>query len=138
MEDLLENNWNIVRFLPRAASCQSYFLVIVSGEPPAAATPRRAAPWTWLASGQGVPWPHTVRGRGRPRLCPRLQPLAAAPARVTEGPTFLPQDLCVCTNGDCRNKPRMEGIRRSRNQLPTGWPVRLNCWCNKALRLIWA
>lgn len=41
MEDLLENNWNIVRFLPRAASCQSYFLVIVSGEPPAAATPRR-------------------------------------------------------------------------------------------------
>lgn len=47
MEDLLENNWNIVRFLPRAASCQSYFLVIVSGEPPAAATPRRAAPWTW-------------------------------------------------------------------------------------------
>lgn len=34
VEDLLENNWNIVQFLPQAASCQSYFLMIVSGEPP--------------------------------------------------------------------------------------------------------
>ncbi|KAM8817888.1 DNA polymerase epsilon catalytic subunit A isoform 4-T4 [Rhynchonycteris naso] len=30
VEDLLENNWNIVHFLPQAASCQSYFLMIVS------------------------------------------------------------------------------------------------------------
>lgn len=30
VEDLLENNWNIVQFLPQAASCQSYFLMIVS------------------------------------------------------------------------------------------------------------
>ncbi|ELK14231.1 DNA polymerase epsilon catalytic subunit A [Pteropus alecto] len=30
VEDLLENNWNVVRFLPQAASCQSYFLMIVS------------------------------------------------------------------------------------------------------------
>lgn len=33
VEDLLENNWNIVQFLPQAASCQGYFLMIVSGEP---------------------------------------------------------------------------------------------------------
>lgn len=32
VEELLENNWNIVQFLPQAASCQSYFLMIVSGE----------------------------------------------------------------------------------------------------------
>ncbi|XP_043385548.1 DNA polymerase epsilon catalytic subunit A isoform X3 [Chelonia mydas] len=30
MEDLLENNWNIVQYLPQAASCQNYFLMIVS------------------------------------------------------------------------------------------------------------
>ncbi|XP_059531846.1 DNA polymerase epsilon catalytic subunit A isoform X2 [Myotis daubentonii] len=30
VEDLLENNWNIVQFLPQAASCQGYFLMIVS------------------------------------------------------------------------------------------------------------
>ncbi|XP_067406281.1 DNA polymerase epsilon catalytic subunit A [Emydura macquarii macquarii] len=30
VEDLLENNWNIVQYLPQAASCQSYFLMIVS------------------------------------------------------------------------------------------------------------
>ncbi|XP_006147397.3 DNA polymerase epsilon catalytic subunit A [Tupaia chinensis] len=30
VEDLLENNWNILQFLPQAASCQSYFLMIVS------------------------------------------------------------------------------------------------------------
>lgn len=33
VEELLENNWNIVQYLPQAASCQSYFLMIVSGEP---------------------------------------------------------------------------------------------------------
>lgn len=32
VEDLLENSWNILQFLPQAASCQSYFLMIVSGE----------------------------------------------------------------------------------------------------------
>lgn len=32
VEELLENSWNIVQFLPQAASCQSYFLMIVSGE----------------------------------------------------------------------------------------------------------
>lgn len=32
VEDLLENNWNILQFLPQAASCQSYFLMIISGE----------------------------------------------------------------------------------------------------------
>lgn len=32
VEELLENNWNIVQFLPQAGSCQSYFLMIVSGE----------------------------------------------------------------------------------------------------------
>uniref|UniRef100_A0A2K5KBR1 DNA polymerase epsilon catalytic subunit n=1 Tax=Colobus angolensis palliatus TaxID=336983 RepID=A0A2K5KBR1_COLAP len=30
VEDSLENNWNILQFLPQAASCQSYFLMIVS------------------------------------------------------------------------------------------------------------
>lgn len=32
MEELLENSWNIVQFLPQAASCQNYFLMIVSGQ----------------------------------------------------------------------------------------------------------
>lgn len=32
MEELLENSWNIAQFLPQAASCQNYFLMIVSGE----------------------------------------------------------------------------------------------------------
>uniref|UniRef100_K7GCA2 DNA polymerase epsilon catalytic subunit n=1 Tax=Pelodiscus sinensis TaxID=13735 RepID=K7GCA2_PELSI len=32
VEDLLENNWNVVQYLPQAASCQNYFLMIVSGE----------------------------------------------------------------------------------------------------------
>lgn len=71
VEDLLENNWNVVRFLPQAASCQSYFLMIVSGEPPAAAPSCRAALWNTvlgtLAPGRDVPWPHTVPGRRRPR-----------------------------------------------------------------------
>lgn len=41
MEDLLENNWNLVQFLPQAASCQTYFLMVVSGAwPPACALDR--------------------------------------------------------------------------------------------------
>lgn len=32
VEELLENNWNIMQFLPQASSCQNYFLMIVSGE----------------------------------------------------------------------------------------------------------
>lgn len=32
VEELLENNWNIAQFLPQAGSCQSYFLMIISGE----------------------------------------------------------------------------------------------------------
>lgn len=30
VEDRLDNNWNIMQYLPQAASCQSYFLMIVS------------------------------------------------------------------------------------------------------------
>ncbi|XP_062890220.1 DNA polymerase epsilon catalytic subunit A isoform X2 [Mobula hypostoma] len=30
VEDLLDNNWNIMQYLPQDASCQSYFLMIVS------------------------------------------------------------------------------------------------------------
>ncbi|XP_075389510.1 DNA polymerase epsilon catalytic subunit A isoform X1 [Tenrec ecaudatus] len=30
VEDLLENKWNILQYLPQAASCQSYFLMIIS------------------------------------------------------------------------------------------------------------
>ncbi|XP_048467692.1 DNA polymerase epsilon catalytic subunit A [Rhincodon typus] len=30
VEDLLDNNWNIMHYLPQASSCQSYFLMIVS------------------------------------------------------------------------------------------------------------
>lgn len=42
MEDLLENNWNLVQFLPQAASCQTYFLMVVSGAlPPACALGHR-------------------------------------------------------------------------------------------------
>ncbi|MEE6511690.1 hypothetical protein FKM82_018375 [Ascaphus truei] len=30
VEESLENNWNVVQYLPQAASCQSYFLMIIS------------------------------------------------------------------------------------------------------------
>ncbi|XP_029426854.1 DNA polymerase epsilon catalytic subunit A isoform X2 [Rhinatrema bivittatum] len=30
VEESVENNWNIVQYLPQAASCQSYFLMIIS------------------------------------------------------------------------------------------------------------
>ncbi|XP_061624174.1 DNA polymerase epsilon catalytic subunit A isoform X2 [Phyllopteryx taeniolatus] len=30
VEDLIESNWNIVQYLPQSASCQNYFLMIVS------------------------------------------------------------------------------------------------------------
>ena len=81
VEDLLENNWNILQFLPQAASCQSYFLMIVSGE------------WSTLtitsescggnnvalvgACPACVPWLHsTVRGRKKTLgLCPGPRPL---------------------------------------------------------------
>lgn len=32
VEDLIESNWNIMQYLPQSASCQNYFLMIVSGE----------------------------------------------------------------------------------------------------------
>lgn len=32
VEECLENSWNIVQYLPQAASCQSYFLMIISGK----------------------------------------------------------------------------------------------------------
>ena len=81
VEDLLENNWNILQFLPQAASCQSYFLMIVSGE------------WSTLtitsescggnnvalvgACSACVPWLHsTMRGRKKTLgLCPGPRPL---------------------------------------------------------------
>ncbi|MGH0168304.1 UNVERIFIED_CONTAM: hypothetical protein FKN15_054042 [Acipenser sinensis] len=35
VEELIESNWNIMQYLPQTASCQSYFLMIVSGRLPA-------------------------------------------------------------------------------------------------------
>lgn len=32
VEDLIESNWNIMQYLPQNASCQKYFLMIVSGK----------------------------------------------------------------------------------------------------------
>lgn len=97
MEDMLENNWNIVQFLPQAASCQSYFLMIVSGEPPC--RPRGpgvhgATCCTCSAGRPTAPRPprersclHSVlRPRPRPprwaRLCALVvPPLPSGPAR---------------------------------------------------------
>lgn len=31
VEDLIESSWNIMHYLPQAASCQKYFLMIISG-----------------------------------------------------------------------------------------------------------
>lgn len=31
VEDLIESNWNIMQYLPQTASCQKYFLMIISG-----------------------------------------------------------------------------------------------------------
>lgn len=61
VEELLENSWNIAQFLPQAASCQSYFLMIVSGELSrgdevacASPVPRRAH--SGAAAGMGWSW----------------------------------------------------------------------------------
>ena len=32
VEELIESNWNIMQYLPQSASCQKYFLMIVSGK----------------------------------------------------------------------------------------------------------
>lgn len=32
VEEQIENNWNIMQYLPQTASCQKYFLMIVSGK----------------------------------------------------------------------------------------------------------
>lgn len=32
VEELIESNWNIMQYLPQTASCQNYFLMIVSGK----------------------------------------------------------------------------------------------------------
>lgn len=32
VEELIESNWNIMQYLPQTASCQKYFLMIVSGK----------------------------------------------------------------------------------------------------------
>lgn len=31
MEEKIESNWNIMQYLPQTASCQKYFLMIISG-----------------------------------------------------------------------------------------------------------
>lgn len=32
MEEKIESNWNIMQYLPQTASCQKYFLMIISGK----------------------------------------------------------------------------------------------------------
>lgn len=78
VEELLDNSWNLVRFLPQAASCQSYFLMIVSGERPAAPTAAGRRAW-W-----GRPGPHPARWGTL------TQPLAA------------PRDRGLTQGGGCR------------------------------------
>ena len=31
VEDLIESSWNVMQYLPQTASCQKYFLMIISG-----------------------------------------------------------------------------------------------------------
>lgn len=33
VEELIESSWNIMQYLPQTASCQKYFLMIISGRP---------------------------------------------------------------------------------------------------------
>lgn len=56
VEELLDNSWNLVHFLPQAASCQSYFLMIVSGERPAQRQAQAGSQAWW-----GHPGPHPAR-----------------------------------------------------------------------------
>lgn len=67
VEDLLENSWNLVHFLPQAASCQSYFLMIVSGERPPASAPTLHGLQLGSQAQWGCPGSHP-RGRGTPAL----------------------------------------------------------------------
>lgn len=92
VEDLLENNWNMVQFLPQAASCQGYFLMIVSGEP--------------VSCHVCDPWSNVVLVRYLTRRWVGVQglPLSLRLLRraVPEGLLVLPQALCarVATKGE--------------------------------------
>lgn len=89
VEDLLENNWNIVQFLPQAASCQGYFLMIVSGEPLSChVCVVRGTMRSW-----SVCLTRETRGAGPPPL--------AAPAEKgcpRGAPSSAPRFVCTCGN----------------------------------------
>ncbi|XP_037367272.1 DNA polymerase epsilon catalytic subunit A [Talpa occidentalis] len=88
VEDLLENNWNILQFLPQAASCQSYFLMIVSAYVVAVYHSmkeelRRSAPGST-----------PVRRRGASQLSQEAQEAAGAlPGMITFSQEYVANEL---------------------------------------------
>lgn len=94
VEDLLENNWNIVQFLPQAASCQSYFLMIVSGELPHQ---------LHVGAVRGAMWPHKKVNSwdtGPVECAPSVKVPERRPSpSCPRGSWFCPR-VCVCTCGD--------------------------------------
>lgn len=87
VEDLLENSWNLVQFLPQAASCQSYFLMIVSGERlPASVPALRSALLGGVRPGRGT-LAHTPAGGA---------PLTSRSSGEGGCPRACHQRICVC------------------------------------------
>lgn len=121
VEDLLENNWNIVQFLPQAASCQSYFLMIVSGELYVCGV--CGTVWSWsVCRTRSYSWEIWDAGRtpcvgvpGKGDLRSLAAPGEGLPQAVPKGLTVLPRDLCAHVVAE--DKPQVGKLRHFLNQL---------------------
>ncbi|PNJ05583.1 POLE isoform 5 [Pongo abelii] len=88
MEDLLENNWNILQFLPQAASCQNYFLMIVSAY--------IVAVYHCMKDGlrRSAPGSTPVRRRGASQLSQEAEGAAGAlPGMITFSQDYVANEL---------------------------------------------
>uniref|UniRef100_A0A2I3M0C5 DNA polymerase epsilon catalytic subunit n=1 Tax=Papio anubis TaxID=9555 RepID=A0A2I3M0C5_PAPAN len=88
VEDSLENNWNILQFLPQAASCQSYFLMIVSAY--------IVAVYHCMKDGlrRSAPGSTPVRRRGASQLSQEAEGAAGAlPGMITFSQDYVANEL---------------------------------------------
>uniref|UniRef100_A0A2I3HYR2 DNA polymerase epsilon catalytic subunit n=1 Tax=Nomascus leucogenys TaxID=61853 RepID=A0A2I3HYR2_NOMLE len=88
VEDLLENNWNILQFLPQAASCQNYFLMIVSAY--------IVAVYHCMKEGlrRSAPGSTPVRRRGASQLSQEAEGAAGAlPGMITFSQDYVANEL---------------------------------------------
>uniref|UniRef100_A0A2K6LF68 DNA polymerase epsilon catalytic subunit n=1 Tax=Rhinopithecus bieti TaxID=61621 RepID=A0A2K6LF68_RHIBE len=83
VEDSLENNWNILQFLPQAASCQSYFLMIVSAYIVA----------VYHCMKDGLRRSHPVRRRGASQLSQEAEGIVILPGMITFSQDYVANEL---------------------------------------------